>query len=1288
MRKKVAKWLIGILVGSITVLSYLLFFYTHIFSPFIISYINDFSLAESNIRISGSLHGNLIGRHTGMDDLTVTLNNGSDTLFAADRLTLTGWAIDLETFHLETDQLGIENYRLNSSHIEELQSTTGGGGKPFSISVNNFSASSGVIETAMNDSILVVHLDDFYGNLWLIDGHLGADISVYVPDAPIPGMDTVRISGLLSRSKGGSLQFEDLAIYDEESYLELKGSLDGGQLSTQFRSHQFEFTRLKEVIHIPKSLEDGVADMDLHVVQNVTSGATSISGTGNVYLGDNEYPITITKANYADDNVDVDMQIGSEFNYSQLYANYSVGGNIDGELNLFRPDLNTLVNNEKLRIDDPIGKITFSGRSDELHIQADIDNFTLNDVNFSSLRATLDYEPQAGVTVSEGALAQGENTIDFEGLISEDSLNLGGALNVKDLSFLQSFTSNNLLNGSFISLFNIEGDLETPRIRGDLFPENLGLNNKMQVNGTAKYDLIINNGQLEGDIALHGQEGLLMGDSLISYDLLTNFSDRKFEIEELHVQGKTNLISMSGLVDRQSAALHKLNVILGEDQLRLIDSVKISRSSDSTYHIPSTLVTFNLAGISLEGDYHQDRGLNISTQYEMVNFGDFMRFAKVPITFSGTATGQATISGSMSDPVFRTQFTMLDGNSIGYPSDTATVDITIRSNATISHRLDASRAGGNLTLIGQLPWGYRLNKEELRESSQNFSIQFENYRLRDIKLNTVVGMPVSGRATGSVTFRGTPIRTKMDADLQIAEGKFDTLEFNRIYADFVYEDNLWTFDSLSTISNWGYGSGIGSMPISLDMIADDRNSVFDRDIGMDFEFVLNQMPFLSSYIGALDVIEGDIQANLSFSGPIRSPIRNGKVRAHNGTVRISILGNPITDVHSELTLVDNTMTIDHFSGRMQFTEGSALNIQGVVGRATSLIGDLIGIDAATTYAGEVSASGEIDFSSFFHPKFDVNLDANEVYYRSADGLIEAIADASLHLTGQDTMDVTAVIPVKRAVYYDNFGSGAAYYEEIGGIDSSLFRYSLQTEFASDLLISNDQLEAEFEGELWLLDYGDGQMHFSGTLNALQGGKFYYLGNELDIVSGEIIFQSVEFNPQINIEAQIDIDSDLITLQLTGDLLEPELVIDPGTSQLSQSDIFTYLTINQTLVEVSFEDGSALNPVESYSEMLVEKQISKIGREITGLDILTISGVDISGDRIGFGSDTTDVPRFQVGQRLSKNLKVTYEGALQPTGGKTDYDFGLEYQINRKFSVTSKVNQDGEVELNGRLKFTY
>lgn len=734
---------------------------------------------------------------------------------------------------------------------------------------------------------------------------------------------------------------------------------------------------------------------------------------------------------------------------------------------------------------------------------------------------------------------------------------------------------------------------------------------------------------------------------------------------------------MSGEYDHNHLTLNKLNIIKGENQLKLADTLKIARSDSGAYDIPTSVITFNNGGLSVEGHYSVVQGFDLESEFELIDVDRLLDFFKVNVDFAGIASGQASITGDLVDPVIDTRMTLNRGVTLGYPSDSAMIDLRLTSFETIANSIDAISSGGTLNLVGKLPWGYKVTAQELADTQQNFAIKTENYRLKDLKFTNIAGIPISGRASGNLSIRGTPANSKMDMILALEDASFDTLKFTKGYSEITYEGNLLNFDTLSMVTTWGYGTGTGYMPLSLDLIAEDRMSVASRDMGLEFEFNLNEMPFLSSYIGAIDAIEGDFIGNLGLTGPLTAPIRNGKIRGHNGRLELSILGNPITDIHAEITMLDNTLSIDHFSGKMNFSEGSSLNTQGIVGFLAENVGDLIGVNAAQTYAGDITASGSMDMSSFFRPRFDINLNGEEVYYRSVDGLIEAIANAQVQFTGQDTMNVEAVLPVLRAGYYANFGSETSYEDVVSKTDSILFKYSLNTQFISDLLISNDQLEAEFEGELWLLDYGDGVMRFSGTLTVQEGGKFYYLGNELNLVSGEIIFNSVDFNPQINMEAEIFIDGEEIRLMLSGDLIEPELVISTESTQLTQSDVLTYLTLNKTLVEVSF-DETALDPVKSYAEILMEKQLSKLGRDIVGLDLV---GID-------FDPDSTENARFQLGQRLYKNFMVTYEGPIQPTGGETDYDFGFEYQINQNVSVTSKINQNGEVELNGRLKFTY
>ncbi len=588
---------------------------------------------------------------------------------------------------------------------------------------------------------------------------------------------------------------------------------------------------------------------------------------------------------------------------------------------------------------------------------------------------------------------------------------------------------------------------------------------------------------------------------------------------------------------------------------------------------------------------------------------------------------------------------------------------------------------------GRLPYGYSVRGDAWRDYPQNFTLRLQNYDIHDLRFKTIVGQEVGGHTSGRLSFRGTPVETRLDGLLDFQDIQFDTLQFTSGHAAFEYMDNLLTFDSLSALATWGYGHGSGYLPLVLDIGARDRPALNKNMVGMQFQGDFSELPFLSSYIDPIDEIKGDFTMELAIDGPLGAPLRNGKIRGHNAWAVNALTGVPLTNIHTELTLVDNTMTLDHFSGRMPFAGARGIGPGGMVDLATGMLSKLVGIQTGQEYSGDLTVTGDIDFSSFFHPRFNLRLRGDEVYYRSTDGSVEALSNADLTFTGQDTLTVAGELPVQQAGYFGEFSSGPSYEGQVTEQNTGgAFTYRLHALMPGNLIIENSLLQAEFEGDLYLLDYGDGELRFSGTLTALSDGKFFYLGNELRILEGSITFNSVDFNPQINFIAGIDIEGQEVELTLTGDLLEPQLIL-PQDANLNQSDILAYLTINQKVVEEGFDATRIVDPVESYVGILVEKQLERYGKQIIGLDIIDLR-MEGSGNVINSFTDPQASTRLLLGQRVFKNLKLTYEGDLRSSDPVNNYDFGLEYQVNRNFSITSKVDQDGLFQLRGRLKYSY
>ena len=1277
MRKRVMKWMAGAALSTVVILLYLFLFQTHLFSKLSINLLNLTWLERQGLQLSGRLEGGLLGRSIGLSRTMLTSLSTGDTLFAAQQFRVEGHGIDFDLPALTVEKLFVHNYLINIDRLQQALSSSTSGGRTVNTTIQDFDLQDGLLlferPTARDTAVVAV----LTGDLWYLDGYVGIQLRRAHGLASTITADSLNIIGLLGHAPDAGVSFTNLQLLSSRAKLVLNGNYNRGDMDLNVTSQGLQPAAIAS-LQLPEYIQGLTLDAVLQIDRSAS--VISLSGSGVVHQDSAHIPFQLIR--YESDGISqtFEFKLGSEYSYLNLISRMDSLGYFEGNADLFRADLNPFIPVSGLTFSDPIGMIRFSGSKGNFKLIPEIQHIDINGVLLDSLKTQIIYRGSELTEIMPGTALLGQNLLSFSGGLREGEYDLHGKATLVDFDFIKRHYSDLDLTGRLDLDLAVSGSLAAPRIVGVLSTRELGLGQNLALTGKGKFDLRLEAGRILGEFAIQGVEGRLFGNPLRQFAITTDITETAFRVDEFNLQGSGDLIALSGQIGDFGIDLDKLRMLGAGHQLKLVNSVKISRGNDGVYTIPPTIFTFNRGGLSVEGQYDPQQGYDLESGFDLVNLTQLMEFLRLKVDFKGMASGTAHVSGDLMNPNVHANFLLQGGSTLGYPSDSARVDVTLTGFATNSQEIFVYSHGGKLKLVGQLPWGYKVRGDTQGTTAQNFSVQVENYLLSDLKFTSVAGLSLSGRSTGILSIRGTPLDTKMDGHVELTDAKYDTLRFSSGYVSFGYEDDLLTFDSLSMVSNWGYGSGSGYLPLSLDLMAVQRPDLSKRDLGLRFDFTLNEMPFLTSYISSIDAIQGDFTGNFSLSGPFAEPVRNGKIRGHNGRLELSVLGNPITDIHSEFTLIDNTMTIDHFSGRMFFSAGSALNIQGALGRATSFISDLIGVKVAQNYKGQVNASGRINFDTFFEPRFDLQLKAKEVYYRSTDGQIEAIADADLHFVGQDTLDVTAIIPVSRAVYYSNFESTESYQSAISQKSTSLFKYSLDTQFSSDLLISNDQMEAEFEGELWLLDYGDGIMRFSGQLTAQEGGKFFYLGNELSIVRGEIIFNSVDFNPQISMEASIEIDGELVTLVLTGDLDEPELVINADNSQLTQSDVLAYLTINQKLVEVSFDTKSALNPVKTYSEMLMEKQISKIGREFTGLDILDVG--------INLDSDTTTVSRFEVGQRISKNLKVTYGGELQAVAGQSDYDFGLEYQINKNVSVTSKINQDGEVELNGRLKFTY
>ncbi len=1266
----------------IAVTLYLLFYRTPLFWRPIQSSINSRLALQSDLILSATVSGSLASGNLNLTAMTLQRSD-STKVIRADSLVFRGTLESMLGTNKQLDAVHLSGYSVNTRELESLLQASDSESRN-NIVVDRITAEMGSIllpvDSGGADTLMISRLN---GSGWFIDGY--GNLNIQSSNCRIPGFlpTDLEVSGGFNFTETGETELDELILSSSFGKLTVSiqtraDTLQGRLQADSIRIH--EFLRLEEQNLLTEAMLDGQYDFQMQIPGHVTAtgnGLLTINGQGmGLHLDqailDSTNLSLIARIGDGQQSWVIDLQSELESLRSRLSLNIRNGNFIK------------VIPEAPLKIEGLYARVDFLGDPEKFTSTLIADSATVNSIPLTASRISTSFN-DGSLTVKEMQLTQHNNELGVHGQVFP-ALDLKGSLRIEDADGLPLWIDRTAVSGLLTTDFSITGDHTEPQVDGELITRSFGWGQHLNLSGSGKYSLAGGFSDAGMDFVWQGNSGVVFRDSVQAFSISAYRRGEEFRLEEFHVQGTQNLFSTEFVSGDTLFSIPKLVLIVGEDRLSLSDTLNIDLRERGKYLFEPTILMFDRAGIALDGVWTAEMGLNLKLDYEMLDLGKLIRFTRMKLPHYGMATGTTEMTGSLKQPVFTNTLSLTDAHIVGYDADSARGTLIVGAREIRALRIDAYKDGGHATVQGLLPSGYALKGMEWQDQPQNFSVLLEDFDLHDLRFRNIVGQAIGGRTTGKITFRGKPLQTKLDGQLEISSGQFDTLRFSHGHAVFEYADDLITFDSIYVQAPWGYGGGSGYLPTTLDIAPVERPFLKDSPVGFDFSGEFSDLKFLSSNLSPIDEIVGDYTVDLRISGPLGSPMRNGKLRGHNSTIRLAIIGNPVVDVHTEMTMVDNQLTIDHFSGRMPFLERSEIGSAGVVDRATGIIGSLLGVNTTAEYKGEVLARGSADFTSFFRPRFDVTVTGTEVYYRSTDGEVEAITDAQLSYVGQDTMDVNGILPVIQAGYFANFTSDPLYEESIVDEEgTSLFRYSLNTEIPGNLLIDNDQLQAEFEGEMWLLDYGDGTLRFSGTLQALPGGKFFYLGNELRILEGELVFNPVEFNPTIHMVAGIDISGEEIELTLTGDLIEPQLLL-PQNTTLNQSDILAYLTINQKLVEEGFDATRIINPVQSYVGILVEKQLERYGKQLIGLDIIDLKMEGSSNLFETFG-DSTETSLL-LGQRISKNLKVTYEGDLRSLESGTDYDFGLEYKVNRNFSITSKINQDGLFQLRGRLKYSY
>ncbi len=213
--------------------------------------------------------------------------------------------------------------------------------------------------------------------------------------------------------------------------------------------------------------------------------------------------------------------------------------------------------------------------------------------------------------------------------------------------------------------------------------------------------------------------------------------------------------------------------------------------------------------------------------------------------------------------------------------------------------------------------------------------------------------------------------------------------------------------------------------------------------------------------------------------------------------------------------------------------------------------------------------------------------------------------------------------------------------------------------------------------------GDANLRVIGTANnpvivgrtSLTGGDLIFLGNRYVVQGGTIAFvNSVETEPVVNLQVKTTIQQYNIAMRFRGplDRLRTDYTSDPA---LPPADIIHLLAFGST------EEASNAAPSQSATlgaESLVASQVTgQVTSRITKVAGISQLSVDPQ-----LGNNGTEPPgaRITVQQRATSKLYVTFSTDVTTT---QNTEVQMQYQLNRKWSLSGVRDQNGGFGLDGR-----
>jgi len=536
---------------------------------------------------------------------------------------------------------------------------------------------------------------------------------------------------------------------------------------------------------------------------------------------------------------------------------------------------------------------------------------------------------------------------------------------------------------------------------------------------------------------------------------------------------------------------------------------------------------------------------------------------------------------------------------------------------------------------------------------------------------------IEGRATGNLKLFGSLDETKFEFNTIVNDAVFDRIFLGDVSSKGTYNDNYLNIDYANSKNSEEIITSHGTVPFDLNLSSNRFGQFFiDDSIDYHTKATLNSMLFLSPYILELDSVRGDIDIDLSLSGPASAIIRDGSIEVNDSRVYTMLINNPLIHVGGKALMSNNKMHIEYLTGA-SINKISNNQLQNL---------------------DNVRVAGFIDFTKFFEPDYNLlvsSINKKNIYVEAIPIDLNGNVDSlNISIIGRDTVSISGTIEVVDATLFHEFIS-----EDIGSMltagDGIVMSYSLNIPIKDEGKFQNSQVDAIMIGEISLSKIGNQFWNIGGEVY-IEDGSILSFKDNFTGLNGYVTFDNNGINPNMDLTASTNIADEQIRLRIAGDLDDADLILESG-SGFSESDIIELLTFGTRFEDQEMSSTGFGVQANSVLGSLLETQLEKNLEEMSALKMLKPDEIDISGTASFISgqnmsaSERNDLEDFKISAKKKFGNKTYANLSYKKSFSLTNPDqlqIGVEYKLNRNLSLVGNMDDKGNLHLKYRYRYAY